>query len=472
MEQNQPQMSTNPHGESTDAHDPYAALRVPAFRMLLGGRFFVGFGAQMLDVALGWDLYVRTGSAFALGLVGLTLFLPVVSLALFAGQIVDRVSRKHVMLAAQAVLVLSALGLTILSAARGPVPWFYACIFLFGVGSAFTSPASTALLSQVVPPERFASAATWESTAGEVAAIVGPAAGGGLIAVLRGAYLVYAIYVVMGLVGIALVALVRVTRPMQKSAEPISAESLFAGVRFLQRTPILLASITLDLFAVLLGGATTLLPIFALSVLHVGATGLGLLRAAPSVGALLVAVAVAHRPPFQRAGRTLLLVVGGFGLATIVFGVSRSFPLSLLALAALGGLDSISMIIRSTLELSWTPQTLMGRISAITGVFVGASNELGGFESGITAAAFGPVISVVAGGIGTILVVIAVAFVSPQMRKLGRLDRLMEEAAATAFPKLEKELPLTEGAAILDEPTIPPGWTRDVPPPAQDTARR
>lgn len=197
-----------------------------------------------------------------------------------------------------------------------------------------------------------------------------------------------------------------------------------AGIGFIWRTKIILAAITLDLFAVLLGGATTLLPIFALSVLHVGAAGLGLLRSAPSVGAVVMALALAHLPPMKRAGRTLLWAVAGFGVATVVFGVSRSFALSLAALVALGALDNVSVVIRSTLLLTRTPDAMRGRASAVNSMFIGASNELGGFESGVVAALFGPVVSVVAGGLGVIVVVGLVALIWPQARRLGRLDDL------------------------------------------------
>jgi MFS family permease len=294
-------------------------------------------------------------------------------------------------------------------------------------------PASTALLAQVVPDETFTNAATWNSSSWQLASVIGPALGGALIAILNTVYPypIYALYAVAGLLNVALLARVRPQRPTPPR-EKATWRSLFAGVRFLGETQVLLGAITLDLFAVLLGGATTLLPIFAVDILHVGAGGLGVLRAAPSVGAVCMAFMVAHRPPFQRAGRTLIVAVIGFGMATIIFGLSTWFPLSLAMLVALGALDNISVVIRSTLVLIRTPQAMLGRISAVNSIFVGASNELGGFESGMTAAAFGPVLSVVGGGIGTVLVVLGVAALFPELRRLKRLEGEVREVSVAS----------------------------------------
>jgi len=244
-----------------------------------------------------------------------------------------------------------------------------------------------------------------------------------VIAVQGRASLVYALDAIAALAFVGLLAQIR-SRPVPRVREVVTARSLVAGVSFIWQTKIILAAITLDLFAVLLGGATTLLPIFALTILHVGAVGLGLLRAAPSVGALAMALAQAHLPPLRRSGHALLWAVAGFGLATVVFGLSRSFVLSLVALMALGAFDNISVIVRSTLMLTRTPDAMRGRASAVNNMFIGASNELGGFESGLVAALFGPVISVVAGGLGVIAVVGLVALAWPEVRRLGRLDDL------------------------------------------------
>jgi MFS family permease len=410
------------HAETAASRrDAYAPLRYRDFRLLLAARFLGGFGEQMLGVAIGWELYARTHSALALGFVGLAQILPVIALALPAGQAADRYDRRGIAIVTEGLLAACALGLALLSVERGALPLVYLCLFCIGVGRAFNDPASSTLLPQIVPTEHFAVAAAWSSSSGQLAAVLGPALGGVLIALTGSAAPVYLLILAGGVTVIVLLVCIRSRQPA-RATEATSLGSLVAGLHFLGRTPVLLAAITLDLFAVLLGGAVTLLPIFASDILHVGATGLGLMRAAPSAGALLMAVAVAHLPPFKRAGRTLLAAVAGFGLATIVFGMSRSFPLTLLMLALLGALDNVSVVIRSTLLLTRAPDAVRGRISAVNSVFVGASNELGGFESGLAAALFGPVIAVAAGGVGTLVVVAAVALIWPQMRTLGRLD--------------------------------------------------
>ncbi|MFI5273936.1 MAG: MFS transporter [Ktedonobacterales bacterium] len=409
-----------PADSAPPAHDAYSALRVGDFRLFLSANFLATLGEQMLAVAIGWELYVRTHSALALGLVGLVQVLPVIVLALPAGQLADRHDRRRIVLLTETVMALAALGLTALSAGRGPLPVFYLCLLVLGAALAFNNPANSSLVPQVVPEAAFRNAAAWSSSSWQLAAVIGPALGGALIAVTGYATLVYAFNVVTCAVVIGLVAAIR-SRRVIVAPETASLASLGAGVAFVRRTPVILAAITLDLFAVLLGGAVTLMPIYALDILHVGATGLGLLRAATSVGAVTMALVVAHRPPFLRAGRTLLVAVAGFGIATVVFGVSRLFPLSLLMLLLMGALDNISVVIRSTLLLTRAPDEIRGRVYAVNGIFVGASNELGGFESGVAAALLGPVLAVVAGGVGTLVVVAAVALLWPEMRRLSKL---------------------------------------------------
>lgn len=404
------------------AHDPYAALRFRDFRLLASGRFAATMGEQMLNVAIGYELYARTHEPLALGLVGLVQVLPVLLLSLPAGHIADIGDRKRIALVAQVGLGAAALGLAALSAAHGPLPAFYACLLLIGIANAFASPAETALLPRTVPPEAFTNAASWSSSSWQLAAVVGPALGGVVIG-LGG--VAAPVYLFEALACVAFVLLLLPLRDAPATApaggrEPM-LRSLAAGLRYLFSTKVILGAITLDLFAVLLGGAVTLLPIYALDILHVGPQGLGWLRAAPSVGAVTMALLTAHLPPFRRAGRTLLLAVAGFGAATIVFGLSRSFPLSLAMLVLLGALDNISVVLRSTLLLLRTPDEMRGRLAAVNSVFVSASNELGGFESGVAASLFGPVAAVVGGGIGTILVVLAVARAWPELRTLGRL---------------------------------------------------
>jgi MFS family permease len=411
----------------SDTHDPYQALRFGSFRLLLTGIFIAGLGERMIDVALGWELYQRTGSALVLGGVGLAIVIPVIVLSLPAGHIIDRFNRKYIVIISQVALALVSLGLTALSFERGSLVLIYGCLVLYGCASAFNSPAAATLVPQVVDERAFENAATWDSSVGQLASVLGPAAGGLLIALLGGATLVYAINAGVIMVFVCLLFFLREIRPAAPTHETTTLQSLGEGLKFLRSTQVILASITLDMFAVLLGGATALLPIYASDILHVGPAGLGWLRAAPSIGALVMSFVIAHTPPFKRAGRTLLLAVTGFGLATIVFGISRSFWLSLLMLGLLGGFDNISVVIRSTLLMTRTPNALLGRISAINFIFIGASNELGGFESGLAAQFFGPVIAVAGGGIGTILVALAVALIWPEMRRLGAMTGVNRE---------------------------------------------
>jgi len=406
-------------------HDPYAALRYPNFRLLFFGRFVSALGEQMITLAIGWELYERTHSDLAVGLVGLVQIIPIVLLSLPAGHIADRVDRKRLVLVTQILLMLCSLGLAILSHTQGSLALIYLCLFGIGVGRAFNNPATSTLLPQSVPPEVFASAATWSSSSWQLAAVLGPALGGVIIAVRNSAELVYLFDATAAMIFMVAIILFK-GRKIALSKETATLKSMAAGVGFIWRTKIILAAITLDMFAVLLGGATALLPDYAKNVLFVDATGLGLLRAAPSVGALMMAFLIAQLPPIQHAGNILLVAVAGFGLATIMFGFSQSFPLSLLMLALLGALDNISVVIRSTLILTRTPDEMRGRVSAVNGVFLGTSNELGTFESGAAAALFGRVAAVVGGGVGAILVVGLVAMWWPEVRRLRGLDQSTE----------------------------------------------
>ncbi len=402
-------------------HDPFGALRFRDFRLLVLGSFLAVVAEQMVGVAVGWELYLRTGDPLSLGLIGLVEIVPVLLLALPAGQVADRRERKWIVVMALSGIAACVLGLFGISMIQGPLPVVYGLLFGIGVARSFQSPAFSALGAQVVPPALYGNAATWSSGAWQSSAILGPALGGVLIAVWGGATWVYACAGGLLLV-VAVLASLMHPRAVERSTERINLQSMLAGAKFIRRTPVILASITLDMFGVLLGGATALLPVFALDILHVGAEGLGWLRAAPAVGAVLAVPFIALRPPFKYAGRTLLLVVTGFGFATVAFGVSRDFVLSLALLALLGGLDNVSVVIRGTLLLTRTPDVLRGRVNSVHSVFVGISNELGAFESGVLAALIGTVGAVVAGGLGTVVVVGLVAWLAPELRKLGRLD--------------------------------------------------
>ncbi len=410
-----------------EKHDAYLALRFRDFRLMFVGSFMAAMGEQMLAVALGWELYKRTGSALVLGGIGLVLVIPVILLSLPAGHIVDQFDRKRIVLIGMSFLALSSLGLTWLSFVQGPIWLIYGCLLVIGTANAFANPAMSTLMPLIVPDEAFENAATWNSSSWQLASVIGPGLGGIVIAVFNSATPVYLLNFLTALVFFVLLLFIRARQGQKKPVleRQDTLSSILEGLGFLRRTQIMLAAITLDLFAVLLGGATTLLPVFAVTILHVGAEGLGWLRAAPSVGAICIAFLLASRPPLKHAGWTLLCAVAGFGLATIVFGLSHSFWLSLAMLFVLGGLDNISVVVRGTLLLTRTPDEMRGRVSAVNSLFIDMSNQLGGFESGLTAQLFGPMISVVGGGIGTIIVVACVALIWPEIR---RLRTLREEA--------------------------------------------
>jgi MFS family permease len=410
---------------------PYDVLRNRNLVLYLTGRFVSSLGQQMLTVAVGWELYERTHSALHLGLVGLTQMAPMILFTLPAGHIADNFDRKRIILITTFCIACASLGLTLISALNAPVIWIYFCLFVAGTARTFLWPASSAFLPALVPRSHFSRAVAWSSGSFQLSSVAGPAAGGAMIWLTRHAAPVYAFNTAAALICLGLISLVhwRVTIPAR---EKLTVSSLIAGFRFVFTNQIILGTITLDLFAVLLGGATALLPIYSEDILHAGPTGLGFLQAALPMGSLLCALILAHRPPLERAGRALLWAVAVFGLATMAFGVSRWFWFSMLMLFVCGFFDNISVVVRHTLVQLLTPDEKRGRVSAVNSLFIGTSNELGGFESGVVANWFGPalgntistgaMISVVSGGLGTILVVIAVALIWPQMRKYGRLD--------------------------------------------------
>jgi MFS family permease len=409
--------------QNKERHDPYVALRNRDFRLLLTGRFITSFGNEMLSFAIGWELWLRTHQAFVLGMVGLVQVIPVILLSLPAGHVADQYNRKRIVLITELFLALCVLGLGWLSYTNGLLILIYALLLGIGIARAFNDPASSTLLPQTVPPELFSNATTWGTSTWQFASITGPALAGLLIGFFHS---VTFIYIFDALAAISFCILLTMIKGRQLALADKSAtwKSLTEGFKFMRDTKVILAAITLDMFAVLFGGAVALLPIYATDILNVGAQGLGILRAAPSIGALIMAFLLAHLPPMRNAGRTLLLAVTGFGLATIVFGLSTSFLLSVAMLALLGTMDNISVVIRGTLLLTQTPDEMRGRISSVNSIFIGVSNELGSFESGLAASLFGPIIAVVAGGVGTIIVVLIVARVWPEM---GRLKTLSAE---------------------------------------------
>lgn len=406
---------------SDQRHDPYAAWRYRNYTLFAIARNLLMLGSQMQSVAIGWELYERTSSALILGGVGLVQVIPVILLTLPAGHVADRWNRQRTVFLTDLMVALCSFGLAVLSYTHGSIFLIYTCLFLGGIAKAFNSPASDALLPQLIPLEVFSNAATWNSSAFQLAAVLGPALGGWMIAVQKSATRVYVIDAALIIICMGLIAAIQNNKSVRLSTETPSLKSLVAGMNFVWHNKVIFAAIALDMFAVLLGGATALLPIFAKDILQVGPTGLGWLRAAPAIGALVMAVTLAHLPPMKRAGIALIWSVIGFGAVTIIFGLSRSFELSLVMLALSGAFDNISVVIRHTLVQVRTPDELRGRVSAVNSVFIGTSNELGSFESGLAAALFGPTLAVIGGGIGTILVVLIIALLLPELRRLGPL---------------------------------------------------
>jgi MFS family permease len=403
------------------AHDPYEVLRNRDLLLYLIGRFVASLGQQMLTVAVGWELYERTHSSLMLGLVGLTQMVPMLLFTLPAGHTADNYDRKRIIVAMTLVLACASLGLTFISAAGAPVGWIYLCLFAAGTARTFLWPASSAFLPHLVSRQQFSKAVTWSSGSFHLSSVAGPAAGGALIALTHHAATVYALNAAASVVCFCLIAMVRRQHKIA-TREKMTYKSLLAGFSFVFTSRIIFGTITLDLFAVLLGGATALLPVYAKDILHAGPTGLGFLQAALPMGSLLCALILAHRPPLQKAGRTLLWAVAAFGCATILFGLSHWFWVSFGALFLCGAADNVSVVVRHTLVQLLTPDEKRGRVSAVNSLFIGTSNELGGFESGLVAHLANPIFSVVSGGIGTVIVVIAIALIWPEIRKYGRLD--------------------------------------------------
>lgn len=411
--------------------DAYAVLRNPDLRLYLTGRLIAIIGQQMFTMALGWEIYERTGSALALGFVGLTQVVPMIFCTLPAGHFADIYNRKRIIVWMTLIVAGANLALAGISAARAPVLLIYLCLIVTGTARTFLWAASASFLPQLVERKDFSRAVTWSSTTFQIGSITGPAAAGVLLHFTHHAAWIYAINALAAVICSALISRVR-QHHVEVAAEKTSLKTLLTGFSFVFQNRIILGIISLDMFAVLLGGATALLPVYAKEILHVGPYGLGLLQAALPIGAIACAFTLAHRPPLQKAGRSLLWAVATFGCATIAFGLSRWFWLSFAMLMVCGLADNVSVVVRHTLVQLLTPNEKRGRVSAVNNLFIGTSNELGEFESGTVAQWFGPamgntiatgaLISVVSGGVGTVLVVLAVAWLWPEIRKYGRLD--------------------------------------------------
>ena len=430
----------------------YIVLQNADFVRYLIGRFVASVGQQMLVVAIDWELYQRTQSALALAYVGLSMMIPMILCTIPAGHFADRYNRKKIILASTAIVAVASLALTFLSYFAAPVYSIYICLVVLGAARTFLWPASAAFVTGLVPLEQFSRAVTFNSGAFQLSAVLGPTAFGAVIALtphaeaFHTAWSVYGLNVLASILCFVLVVPIRHLHK-DRPAEPVSIRNLIEGFRFVYQNNIILGVITLDLFAVLLGGTVAILPIYAQNVFHVGAGGLSWLRNSMAVGAVICMVIIAHRPPLKKAGRAMLLCVAIFGVTTILFGVANQFCFAHLIqlpnvfwfwfafamLALSGAVDNVSVVVRQTLVQILTPDEKRGRVSAVNSLFIGTSNELGGFRSGLVAylfttpsflgnaAATGAIISTVSGGIGTILVVIAVAWIWPEIRRYGKL---------------------------------------------------
>ncbi|HZA98812.1 MAG TPA: MFS transporter [Gemmatimonadales bacterium] len=413
---------------SLPRHDPYAALRVLNFRWFVASLMAMTIATQIQAVVVAWQIYDLTHDPLSLGLIGLAEAVPFIGVALFAGHVADRMSRLRISLIALAALFVCSVALLGFTLAPGIITpgrvWpIYLVIFLSGIARSFLQPARSALGAELVPRELYPNAVTWRSSTWQFATVVGPAVGG-LVYGFGSASAAYALdAVIMGISVLALAAMRH--SPLQTAASGESfVESLTTGIRFVRRKPIVLGALSLDLFSVLFGGAVALLPVFAAEILHVGPQGLGILRAAPAVGAVTMSVLLAHLPPLRQAGRTLLYSVALFGLCMIGFGLSRNFLLSIALLGASGMADTVSVVVRSTLLQVLTPTYLLGRVSAVNAIFIGSSNEIGAFESGTAARLIGTVPAVVLGGMATLVVVAITAVKVPSLRRLGRIEEL------------------------------------------------
>jgi MFS family permease len=416
-----------------NTRDPRLAGRVaftyPNFVSFTIARFLIVVALEMQSVAVGWQVYEITKRPLDLGYVGLAQFLPGFVLFLFAGHAADVLDRRKLLMACYGGFALcSALLLIINWRAPQSVHAIYVVLALLGSVRSFSFPVSRSILPRLVPMELFSNAVAWNASTFQIATIAGPALGGVAYALFRGPEAVYTGAVIVSIVAIIMTFRIRPIETAAESAERdlagkdgISLHTVLAGFRFIWQKKMILGSISLDMFAVLLGGAVALLPVYARTILHTGPWGLGLLRSAPGVGAALMAIVIAHWPIRRRAGMTMLICVGGFGIFTIVFGISHNFFISMLALLMVGASDMVSVIIRATLVQVATPDEMRGRVNAVDMLFIGVSNELGEFESGLTAQWFGTVPAVLLGGVGTLVVIGIWAFLFPELRDADQL---------------------------------------------------
>jgi MFS family permease len=403
-------------------HDPYASLRIGNFRWFISSLLAMTVATQIQAVVVSWQIYELTRDPLSLGLIGLAEAVPFIAIALFAGHVADRKNRLRLSLVALIALLACSLTLLAFTLRPGIIAatrvWpIYAVIFASGIARSFLQPARSALGAELVPRDLYPNAVTWRSSAWQLAEVVGPAVGG-IVYGFGSARAAYGVDAALMGVGVLSLAQVRHSPESSPVTRESFAESLATGVRFVRGQPVILGALTLDLFSVLFGGAVALLPVFAAEILSVGPEGLGLLRASPAAGAVVMSLVMAHRPPLRLAGRTLLISVALFGASMIGFGLSRSFLLSAALLTISGMADTISVVIRSTLLQVLTPHHLLGRVAAVNAIFIGSSNEIGAFESGTAAKVLGTVPSVVLGGLITLGVVAVTAIKVPPLRRL------------------------------------------------------
>jgi MFS family permease len=414
-------VSNGPAAQTKTATDARAAFRYPAFLKFQAARFFIVVATEMQAVAVGWQVYEITKRPLDLGLVGLAQFLPGVILFLVSGHVADRFNRRNLLILCD-VGFATCFALLLAITLRGSVSIaaVFAVLVLLGVVRSFNGPVSRAMLPHLVPAEHFAGSVAWASSIFQAATILGPILGGLIYAFARGPVAVYVCAALAA--GVAIALTLQLPAQEKERARPAAnLSTVFEGFRYIWREKLILGAISLDLFAVLLGGAVALLPVYAREILNAGPWALGILRSAPGVGAGIMAIAIAHRPLKNRAGATMLWCVAAFGLCTVIFGVSRSFAISLAALFLVGATDMVSVIVRATLIQVKTPDEMRGRVNAVDMIFIGASNELGQFESGITAQWFGAAPAVILGGIGAIVVTGLWAWMFPQLRKVNEL---------------------------------------------------
>lgn len=419
-------------------------MREPNYRFFAMAFVASSMGLQMLSTAIGWEVFERTGDALVLGYMGLARALPVIALTLLAGTIVDRGNRKLILAVTQMCFGLVALALALASEYQAPIWAYLALLIVSGCVRSFNAPSRGALLPSLLPPERFENAIAWQSGFFQFAAVAGPILAGIVLQKTGHAAFVYATTGVL-CVGAGIAALFLKPRPVQRTGAPPRLGDMFQGAHHIWREKTILGALTLDLLAVLFGGATALLPVYAKEILDCGPVGLGALRAAPFVGAFLMAGWLAARPNFGHAGRALLWSVAIFGACMIVFGLSTSLWLSLAALAVSGAVDNVSVVIRHVLVQTRTPDELRGRATAVNSVFIECSNEIGAFESGYVASLFGPVVSVVSGGFGTLAVVAFVALAFPALRQMKRLQETKRDVREAEVEEEEHRRLGTEG---------------------------